>query len=141
MNTTYQPMQLGSIKDIAKLNFGFSFIGNKRTIKLRYNHLLAEAVLKHLPIHHHSKIMFYKTHDKLTKKGNYQAPMIFLAAIEESSSFFWTALEKAINMAKAELLRKQADLLDPRITASISTKIEQAPINLTADDDDSELPF
>lgn len=134
-------MQLGSIRDIAAIKFGFSFIGNKRTLKLRFNHLTAEAILKHLANHHHDSIMLYKTQAKWTKTGKYQEPMIFLAAIEDSRSFFWTALENAMNMAKAELLRKKADLLDPRITASISTKIEQAPFRCTADDDTFELPF
>jgi hypothetical protein len=93
-NTTFEA--------IKPLRFGYGFLGQHRTMKLRFKREHAEHILERLPKHFHRSILLFTT-----QKG-----MTFIACIEHQQSAIWPALEEAMRLAKADSLRIKADRIE-----------------------------
>lgn len=98
---------------IKGIKFGFGFIANQRTFKLRYTNIMAFDVMNLIPKHFHRDICVYrsKTHT-------------FLAVIAHPNSAIWAALESARISAKAASLRREADALEFGVPAQITLSDE-----------------
>jgi len=82
------------------LRFGYGYSSNNKTMKMRYTHSLAQAILKRLPAQFHQQLAVVVTMD-----------YTFIACIANSNSAIWDQLTFAIRLGKADCLRAQADQL------------------------------
>lgn len=82
------------------LRFGYGYSSNNKTMKMRYTHSLAQAILKRLPAQFHNQLSVAITMD-----------YTFIACVANSGSAIWDQLTFAIRLGKADCLRAQADQL------------------------------
>ena len=98
-----------SMDAIRALRFGYSFLGQHRTMKLRFKQEMAELIMARIPKHFHKMILLYTTSKRMT----------FIACIDHQQSAIWPALEQAMKLAKADSLRIQADLIEFKMPEQI----------------------
>lgn len=84
------------------IRFGYSFIANQKSLKLRFTTPMAEAIMNRLPKHFHAQLAIFMTRKNTT----------FIACIAHPDSAIWHAIEEAKRLAKADMLRLQADAIE-----------------------------
>ena len=99
-----------SFDTIKGIRFGYSFMGQHRTMKLRFKQEMTSLILARIPKHFHKMILLYTS-----KQG-----MTFIACIDHQQSAIWPALEQAIRLAKADSLRIKADAIEHNIPEQIA---------------------
>lgn len=108
--------------NLAPMKFGTGFIGNMRTSKLRFKPQLASAIFNKLPNRFHRDMLILHTTDKRGHNFTY------LACIAPSNSDIWYHIQRATNAAKAQALRKQADMLEePEFIPSFAMDSDELP--------------
>jgi hypothetical protein len=113
-----------SMDTLRAIRFGYSFIANHKSLKLRFTTPMAQAIMNRLPKHFHNQLAIYVTQKNTT----------FIACLAYPQSFIWDAFEDAKRLAKADMLRTQADAIEHGLPMQLSLGIA-----VHADDDD--LPF
>jgi hypothetical protein len=101
---------------ISRLPFGFSFICNQKSLKLRFKLATAEHIMNALPKHFHSNIGTL-----INAKGTH----CMITCLAHHNSAIWPALETAINKGKAQVLRLQADALENSLPYMLALELEQ----------------
>lgn len=92
-----------STGSLSTLKFGYGYVANNKTVKLRFTIEQATFIVRRIPAHAMRSIAIAITQDK---KGNRFA---YIALVAHPVSALWTILDDAIKYGKADLLRKQAD--------------------------------
>ena len=108
------------------IRFGYSFMANQRTLKLRFTTAMAEAIMNRLPKHFHKMLAIHETRKNTT----------FIACIAHPDSAIWHAIEEAKRLAKADMLRLQADAIEHGMPMQLA--MDLAVANISPSDD---LPF
>lgn len=91
------------MQTMQQFKFGYSFLGNHKTMKLRYKYTIAKLTMDKLPKMYHKDISIY------VNKG---ATHVTLACVAHAQSPIWNALNLAMGLAKADAMRKEADVVE-----------------------------
>jgi hypothetical protein len=92
-----------STGSLASLKFGYGYVANQKSVKLRFTLEQAGFIVKRIPAHAIKQVAIAVTQDK---KGNNFA---YLAMIAHPASALWQIFDDAVKYGKADLLRAQAD--------------------------------
>lgn len=87
-----------TMENLKGFKFGYSFMGNHKTMKMRYKTDMATAILKRLPAHFHQHLSVF-----VTTKG-----YTFIACVAHQQSAIWSALDGATTLGKADMLDAKA---------------------------------
>lgn len=87
---------------IKGIKFGYGFMANQRTFKIRYTTAMAILVMAEIPKHFHRDICVF-----VSAKG-----YTFLTIMAHPNHAIWQVLESARIKAKATSLRTKADMLE-----------------------------
>jgi len=109
---------------LRSIRFGYSFIATQKSLKLRFTKAMAEAIMNRLPKHFHKMLAIYTT----------QKQMTFIAILAHADSAIWHAFEEAKRLAKADMLRLEADAIEHGMPMQLAMELAVANIN-------DDLPF
>lgn len=98
------------MEQLKSFKFGYAYMGTHKAMKMRYKTEMATAILKRLPAHFHQHISVF-----ITLKG-----YTFIACVAYQQSAIWSALDSATTLAKADVLRDQAALIEVQHKISMS---------------------
>ena len=86
------------------IKFGYGFIANQKSLKLRFKMERATAIYNRLPAHFHQHLSCYI---------NMKQEHVIIACVAHASSHIWFVLEQAIRLSEADILRAKAQRIDP----------------------------
>lgn len=109
---------------LRSIRFGYSFIATQKSLKLRFTKAMAEAIINRMPKHFHKMLAIYTT----------QKQMTFIAILAHADSAIWHAFEEAKRLAKADMLRTQADAIEHGLPMQLS-------LGFAVHAGDDDLPF
>jgi|LakMenEpi03Aug12_release.lakeMendotaPanAssembly.Ray.scaffolds.fasta_scaffold789908_2 hypothetical protein len=93
-----------SMESLKGIRFGYGFIANQKSLKLRFKMERATAIFKRLPAHFHQHLSVY-----INLKGEH----VIIACVAHASSHIWFALEQAIILSEADIFYAKAQNIDP----------------------------
>lgn len=99
-----------TMEQLKGFKFGYAYMGTHKAMKMRYKTEMATAILKRLPAHFHRHISVF-----ITLKG-----YTFIACVADQQSAIWYAIDSATTLAKADVLRDQAALIEVQHKISMS---------------------
>lgn len=111
---------------ISRIKFGYGFIGNLRTLKIRFTQDKADAIIELIPAHLHKHLLIANTY----RKDKHYA---YIACMAHHTDYIWLALKRA--MARAEYNRATVKYLE----TMHSMPMEQ--LVFTSNGVEDELPF
>lgn len=88
-----------SMESLKGIRFGYGFIANQKSMKLRFTMERATAVYKRLPAHFHNHLSCY-----INMSGQH----VIIACVAHATSHIWYALEQAIKLSEADILISKA---------------------------------
>lgn len=88
---------------LSTLKFGYGYVANNKTVKLRFTIEQATFIVKRIPAHAMRSICIAITQDKQGRSFAY------IALIAHPVSALWQILDEAVKYGKADMLRAQAD--------------------------------
>ncbi len=84
------------------IRFGYGFIANQKSMKLRFTMERATVIFKLLPAHFHQHLSVF-----ISMKGH-----VTVACVAHSTSHIWQSLEQSIRLSEAYLLRAKAATIE-----------------------------
>lgn len=93
-----------TMAQLTPIKFGYGFIGNQKSMKMRFKINRATAIFRRLPAHFHQHLSVY-----INIKGEH----VIIACVAHATSHIWFALEQAIRLSEADVLKEKAqDIID-----------------------------
>lgn len=92
-----------TVASLSALKFGYGYVANNKTVKLRFTLELATFIVKRIPAHAMRHVCVALTQDK---KGNHFA---YIAMVAHPESALWQILDDAGRLGKADMLRAQSE--------------------------------
>jgi hypothetical protein len=91
------------MESLKGIRYGYGFIANQMSLKLRFTMERATAIYNRLPAHFHGHLSCY-----INMKGQH----VIIACLAHASSYIWPALEQAIRLSEADVLRARAKRIE-----------------------------
>jgi len=85
------------------IKFGYGFVANQKSLKLRFTMERATAIYNRLPAHFHPHLSCY-----INMKGKH----VTIACVAHASSYIWPNLKQAIRLSEADVLRAKAKSIE-----------------------------
>lgn len=102
-----------TVQQMQNIRFGYAFLGNHRTMKLRFKYNMASFIMQRLPKHFHNQMQVFVKMNR---------DYVTLACVAHQQSAIWPALEIAIKLAKVDELRYQANFQESLVQLNMFAK-------------------
>lgn len=103
-----------TVQQMQNIRFGYAFLGNHKSMKLRFKYVVAGFIMERLSKHFHNQMLVF-----VKNTGDY----VTLACVAHQQSALWPAVESAIRLAKVDELRYEADLQEASVQLNMFTKL------------------